>query len=460
VSGHPYSPQLRTGVLLTGTGTAGAYHAGALRAIVEGGIKIDVIAAHGAGVLTALATAVDGGPRVWDAAGPWTDHRLRKAYRFRLSLRLAFGGLLAAVFLLLTPALVLIAAGLTYVVATFAALVGLTSVSIEAVDVYRQFNGWLFAPPVLPTIVPRLVVLAVLVVAAVLATAAGHALRRDWSRRRAKGAFWWRLLASPLDATEPAATSLEAIWQLVRGASNEPRPGLVEVGRRYVDVLADNFGQPGFHEVLVAVHDLDARRDLVGGVLKASSRAAFERSPDDEPTLREADAIDLTGPHRELVAGFLTAASALPLATEPALIEFPALGYWRGERHRVCDRPELAVRLVDELTNLGVEQVIIISAAPRPAEPHTMRARPIDVRGRVGELVRSMETAVLADALEVARRRCQRAFVVRPDHNPVGPFDFGGTYDEASDRRRTMSELIELGHDDAYRIVIESGGGD
>ena len=56
----PYSPRLRTGVLLCGSGTAGAYQAGALRAILEAGIKIDVIAAHGAGVLTALAAFLFG----------------------------------------------------------------------------------------------------------------------------------------------------------------------------------------------------------------------------------------------------------------------------------------------------------------------------------------------------------------------------------------------------------------
>ena len=89
MSDTSYSPRLRTGVLLSGSGTAGAYQAGALRAILEAGIKIDVIAAHGAGVLTALAASVDGGARVWDAAGPWTDPRLRRAYRWRAALRWA-----------------------------------------------------------------------------------------------------------------------------------------------------------------------------------------------------------------------------------------------------------------------------------------------------------------------------------------------------------------------------------
>ena len=98
-----YSPRLRTGVVLSGVGTAGAYQAGALRALSEAGIKVDVVAAHGAGVLTALAAAVDGGARLWDpATGPWTDRRLRRAYRWRTALRLGMAGL-AALGLAITP---------------------------------------------------------------------------------------------------------------------------------------------------------------------------------------------------------------------------------------------------------------------------------------------------------------------------------------------------------------------
>ena len=38
-----YSTRRRTALILTGTGTAGAYHAGALRALHEAGIKIDLV---------------------------------------------------------------------------------------------------------------------------------------------------------------------------------------------------------------------------------------------------------------------------------------------------------------------------------------------------------------------------------------------------------------------------------
>ena len=46
-----YSPHLRTALVLAGTGTAGAYHAGVLRALDEAGVKIDIVAGRGMGLL-------------------------------------------------------------------------------------------------------------------------------------------------------------------------------------------------------------------------------------------------------------------------------------------------------------------------------------------------------------------------------------------------------------------------
>ena len=227
----PYPPHLRTAVLLTGAGTAGAYHAGALRALVEGGIKIDIVAAHGAGVLTALAAAVDGGARVWDSAGPWTDPRLRHAYRWRPALRVAFAGFVASVAVLLSPLLVLVVAAVVYAAATVAALVSLTSVAASLVSMYSTVIEALLNPPILPTILPRLLVVAVLVIAGVLVTAAVAARRRERSRRKVIGAFWWRLLSSPLGChrtggDRPGDDLAARPWRLRRRArAVRPRSG-------------------------------------------------------------------------------------------------------------------------------------------------------------------------------------------------------------------------------------------
>jgi hypothetical protein len=46
-------------------------------------------------------------------------------------------------------------------------------------------------------------------------------------------------------------------------------------------------------------------------------------------------------------------------------------------------------------------------------------------------------------------------FVIRPPHNPLGPLDFAGVYDERSDRVQSLSELLDRGYEDAYRQFIE-----
>jgi hypothetical protein len=122
------------------------------------------------------------------------------------------------------------------------------------------------------------------------------------------------------------------------------------VGRRYVEVLTDNLGQPGFREVLVAVHDVDSRRDLIGAILAPQARGRFEaRRSTGGP--REAEIVDFSGPQRNLALDFLLGALRVPIANAPWPVQFPADGYWRGELHHVCDRPELPIRLLEE--NLG-----------------------------------------------------------------------------------------------------------
>ena len=59
-----YSPHLRTALVLTGSGTAGAYHAGVLGALQEAGVKIDLVAGCGVGVVGAMFAAVEPAPRL------------------------------------------------------------------------------------------------------------------------------------------------------------------------------------------------------------------------------------------------------------------------------------------------------------------------------------------------------------------------------------------------------------
>lgn len=452
-----YAPRLRTALVLCGAGTAGVYHAGVLRALAEAGIKVDLVAAHGAGSLGALAGAVDSGAPLWAESGPWSSPRLSLAYRWRRALRVAAISLGVACGLLLSPLLVLLGATLVYGLGTLAALANFPEIASRLIDGYTQVVGILFDPPILPTVVPRLVVLALLVLVGVLGIAAWQARRRQRTKRRTRGAFWWRLLGHPLDPHEPGSLALDTLWGVTRGTTGTPTAPREELGRRYVELVAENFGQPGFREVLLGVHDIDARRDVVLGLVAPQWQSAFG-SRRVGAGAREAESIDVVAAgdgERSLIADALIGSLRIPVASPPHEVAFPVNGYWNGEIHRWCDRPEIVSRLIDEVARVGVEQVILVTAAPPAALTHDLRARPGDFRHRIGEALRSVETAAFQDAWSAAATRFSGVFAIRPDHNPIGPFQFEGAYDEASDRTRTLAELMRQGHDDTYRQFIE-----
>ena len=49
----------------------------------------------------------------------------------------------------------------------------------------------------------------------------------------------------------------------------------------------------------------------------------------------------------------------------------------------------------------------------------------------------------------------QAVFQIRPTHNPLGPFDFMGCYDDRSDRRQTLAELVDRGYEDGFRQFVD-----
>ena len=78
-----------------------------------------------------------------------------------------------------------------------------------------------------------------------------------------------------------------------------------------------------------------------------------------------------------------------------------------------------------------------------------------DLRGHAADALAAFETAGVRDALEQWSGRFAGLFVIRPMHNPLGPLDFEGVYDERSDRVHTLLELVDRGYEDAYRQFIE-----
>ncbi|MEW6321569.1 MAG: hypothetical protein AB1635_10830, partial [Acidobacteriota bacterium] len=273
-------------------------------------------------------------------------------------------------------------------------------------------------------------------------------------RRRRRGHRGWALLGAPVDGARAVRHFRGAVWDLLKGGASLRAPAPADLSRRYTELLSENLGHPGFRELLLVAHDLDARRDLVFGLVRDPYRRALFPPPGG-PGLRRAEAFDLAGLSREHAMSALAAALSLPGLTDPALVRFAADSYWRGEVHRLTDRPASLARLLEEAAAAGAEQVIVVAATPEPPGPHELTAPRVDARGRISEHLASAEGAALRDALCQVQHRFRGVYLIRPAHNPVRPLDLDGAYDERSDRQMPLEELVERAYEDAYREFVE-----
>jgi hypothetical protein len=121
----------------------------------------------------------------------------------------------------------------------------------------------------------------------------------------------------------------------------------------------------------------------------------------------------------------------------------------------VCDRPAAVVRLLEEVSAAGVEQVVVVTSDVPIARPHALGARLVEPRASLAEYLAGAEASAARDALTALFDRFSGVFQIQPTHNAVGLFDFGGSYDERSDRQQPLAELVALGYEDAYRQFIE-----
>jgi hypothetical protein len=450
-----YSTRLRTALVLTGSGTAGAYQAGVLRALHEAGIRIDLVAGRGAGAASAMFAAMDGSARLWDEKGLWRVAGAQRYYRWRSSLRIAGWALAACGAILALPLAILALAAIVALCGMLLTFIGLARAGTAVTNAYAAWTQQLFAPDALPTVVPRLAVLAAVVALAAALAAIVLPIVSSAARRRAAYGLAGRVLGGPLAATELLSSCSNELWNLIRGAAPLATPPPVELSRRYAELVAENLGQPGFRELLITAHDMDARRDLVFALLASPHRPRFFTRAGVDNTVRAAEAFDLAGAARDHAIDALAGALALPLGAEPHLISFAPEGPWKGETHRLCDRPGALARLFEEVAAAGAEQVIVATALPPQGRPHELSSERGDLRGHAGESLSAFEAAGLRDVLEQWTGRFAGLFVVRPTHNPLGPLDFGGIYDERSDRTHTLGELVDRGYEDAYRQFIE-----
>jgi hypothetical protein len=458
-----YSPERRTALVLTGTGADGAYHAGVLRALNETGIKIDLVCGRGIGAAGALFAAIDGASRLFDPKGLWRGPAVARLYSWRWSVRVLFTLVAVLIGVLVSPIVFLT---LGFIVYLAGLLLGMAGLELGAA-LLRQYADLLvaaFAPTALPTWLPRLI--AVVVIAALAVLIIGNAVRlRSSATRRSRGTPAWGLVSAPIDSGGAHAHFMGGLWDLLKGGANLRTPAPEDLSRRFSELLNDNLGQPGFSELLIAVHDLDARRDLVFGLVREPFRRALfpagaatgaAGSGAAAAVPRRSDAFDLSGVARDHLLTVLRAALNPPEMTEPALITFAADGYWRGESHRLVDRPASVGRLLEEAAAAGAEQVILVTASPQPSLPHELARPRLDPMGRLSDRAAALESSAVRDAVQHLQHRFRAVYQIRPLHNPVGAFDLAGSYDERSDRQQTLAELMERGYEDAYRGFIDA----
>src|SRR5262249_51183340 len=113
------------------------------------------------------------------------------------------------------------------------------------------------------------------------------------------------------------------------------------------------------------------------------------------------------------------------------------------------------VRLLEEASAAGAEQVILVSADAPLDRAHALSARQVDPRALLADYLAGEETASTRDAVTALFDRFSGVFQIQPAHNPIGPFAFAGSYDERSDRVQPLKELMDRGYEDAYRQFIE-----
>jgi hypothetical protein len=449
-----YSPERRTALLFTGTGADGAYHAGALRALQEAGVKIDVVGGRGVGALAAVLTAVDGGSQLWESGGFWRAPSVAMLYRWRWPFTVLRGLGIALLAVLAIPAAVVL---LGLIVYPFALLLGMAGLDAGArfVGSFVDWLGRAFSPAALPTWIPRLVTLLSATALIVLGVGAWLAKVRSALYRRTAGSRLWTLLGSPMDAGTAIHHATETVWRLLKGGAAIKTPQADDLSRRYSELLSENLGQPGFRELLLVVHDLDANRDLVFGLVRDPYRRMLFPPPGSVSAARRAEAQDLASGTQGFLADVLAAALSLPGVSDARLVRFAPDSYWRGETHRLVDRPASIGRLIEEAAAAGAEQLMIVAATPEPPGPHELRPPRLDGMGRIGEQIASAEAAALSDSIRHLHHRFQGVYVIRPGHNPVRALDLEGAYDEQSDRMHSLEELMERGYEDAYRQFIE-----
>ena len=189
-----------------------------LRALHEAGVKLDVVAGRGIGVVGALFAAIDGAQRLWDEKGYWRAPELRSLYRWRVVARVIVWALAIAAAIVAIPLAVMVAGLVVFPLDFLLRMVGVGGAT-GLVGAYLRVAQAAFAPDALPTWLPRLVFL-------VLALAAAHCRRERLGRSR-PAKPWSRVVADGAGAAAAdgaVGRCWGVLWDLLRGAAQLKQP--------------------------------------------------------------------------------------------------------------------------------------------------------------------------------------------------------------------------------------------
>jgi hypothetical protein len=445
--------------VFTGSGTSGAYHAGALKALDESGVKIDLVVGSGVGVVAAVFAAVGGGAKLYGPGGFWTQADWGSFYRLRPALRLALALLGISFGVIAAPVLVGLALGLLFPLLLIAdrAFPGVAS----------RFLSWLWVAPealsgkyLVAQAVPvfLLAMLAILVVGTVY-------LRH---RRRLPEVF-----EAFFDARPGLARLRRRLWSLAGGAAaGSGPPEDAELGRRYVSLLTENLGEPGFRELVLRAADLERGGPLAFTLLREGDGPGRSKGL--------VGAVSLRAPGQDaLFFDALATGLLCPLVMPLRRVTFPRGAPHAGETHRLTESTLVGGSGIAEALAAGAEQLIVICAVPEATASPTRRRGP---HARLDAAMRALE-AQAAREIEDAQRASRMAatlghrttggrgawedpatgqvvaeldaWVVRPERRVLGPLEFAGAVDPVTEVRQTAEDLLELGFRDAYRQFVE-----
>lgn len=465
-----YSPKRRTALVLSGAGSSGAYHAGVLKALDDSGIKVDVIVGSGAGTVCGAFGAVPGGEKLYGEGGFWERAGWSVLYRLRPALRTMrlLLAILVGVFLL--PVVLALLAGLLfpfYLAADWA----LPAWTAWIAERLRTMEGALRTLYLSALVVPVFVLsISALTFVSVLLRRYGHRFGEAFE--------------SLLEASGARRALSRGLWEVVRGAAiSSGPPSEAELGRRYVTLLKENLGQPGFRELVVRTTDLETGQVLPFFLVAPPHVSAFHVHGHREGGQRRVrrEGINLVEEDCDtLLLDAVVTGLMPPVATPLCRVRFPKKSPYPGETHRLTDGTLAGGSGLSEALAVGAEQVIVVSAVPEPVS-HLARRR--GLRATASAVLATLERNAVDEDLRHAERinrmvqtlghrtdgggrawedpatgrlyRDIALYIIRPDGRTMDPLGFDGVQDPATEGMETLGDLLERGYRDAFRLFLD-----